>query len=177
MDRKILLEITVRAGGGFEVTDPRNNRHYAHSEIELADLIRRLAHDPTMPQAEKVRPTETILEEVGTIFATSRLPGSMQGAAPVIGRAFAEVGGAVSDIGRSAIDWIRNRKSGEPVQAEPKVEQTRGPVQPPPPRDSSPRARAARKPDGAPRVKPDASTSSNTTPPRSTRRTSLRFPT
>lgn len=176
MDHKIMLEITVRAGGGFEVTDPRNNRHYAHSEVELADLVCKLAHDPTMPQAEKVRPTETILEEVGTLFAAGRLPGSMQGAAPVIGRAIAEVGGAVSDIGRGAIDWIRNRKNGEPVQAEPKVEQPRGPVAPPP-RDSSPRARAARMPDGAPRVKPEPSTSSTTTPPRSTRRTSLRFPT
>lgn len=177
MNRKITVEITIRQSGGFELLDPRNNRHYAHTPDELAELLVRLAHDPSMPQAESVKPTQVILEEVGTRFAESRLPGPLQQAAPIIGRAAAELGGVAVDFGRNAVEWIKGVGKAEP-------EPTAGPTTAPPKQPAAPRReatrdpsppRAARKPDGATRPRSEPTTSTNTTRPRSTRRTSLRF--
>ena len=174
MPHKIQLEITVREQGGFELLDPHGDRHYAHSERELADVVIRLARDPTMPQGKRVTPTATILEEVGTRMAADNLPEQLVGVAPVFGRVMAEVGDTAAELGRRAADWFRGDPPppSEPnvVDAPSEAKTARPPQEPPRPRGPQ---RAAPNPE---RDHPTSPTTASS-PGRSTRRTSLRFPT
>jgi hypothetical protein len=116
-DTKIQVEVTIREHGGFGIRDPLGREHFAYSEVELARLLVELSQDPNMPQPQHVRPSAVILEDLGAQLANDALPPQMRAAAPLVGRAFADIGLAAAGGARSVASavggWIDERKQGK----------------------------------------------------------------